>query len=54
MPKPHGGYRMVVEYLLLYKNVVFDAFPMPTVEHAFADFHNAKVYSVLDLYSAYY
>jgi hypothetical protein len=27
---------------------------MPTVEHAFADFHNAKLYLVLDLNSAYY
>jgi hypothetical protein len=27
---------------------------MPMVEHAFAEFHNAKVFSVLDLNSAYY
>jgi hypothetical protein len=54
VPKPHGGYRMVVDYRLLNREVVFDAFPMPTVEHAFADFHNAKVFSVLDLNSAYY
>jgi hypothetical protein len=49
VPKHHGGNRMVVDYRLLNKKVVFDTFPMPTVEHAFADFHIAKVYSVLDL-----
>ena len=54
VPKPNGGHRMVVDYRLLNKKVVFDAFPMPTVEHAFANFHNAKIFSVLDLNSAYY
>jgi hypothetical protein len=54
VPKPNGGHRMVVDYRLVNKKVVFDAFPMPTVEHAFANFHNAKVFSVLDLNSAYY
>jgi hypothetical protein len=49
--KPHGGHRMVVDYRFLNK-VFFDAFPMPTVEHAFANFHYAKVFSVLDLNSA--
>jgi hypothetical protein len=45
---------MVEDYRLLNKKVVFDAFLMPTIEHAFANFHNAKVFSVLDLNSAYY
>jgi hypothetical protein len=54
VPKPHSGYRMVVNYQLLNKKVVCDAFPMPTVELAFADFRNVKVFSVLDLNSAYY
>jgi hypothetical protein len=45
---------MVVDYRLLNKKVVFDAFPMPTIKHAFANFHNAEVFSVLDLNSAYY
>jgi hypothetical protein len=52
--KPQGGYRMVVDYRLLNKKVVFDAFPMPSVEHAFANFQGAKVFSILDLNSAYY
>jgi hypothetical protein len=53
VPKPQGGYRMVVDYRLLNKKVVFDAFPMPSPEHAFANFHGAKVFSVLDLNSAF-
>jgi hypothetical protein len=44
---------MVVDYRLLNTKVVFDAFPMPTMEHAFANFTNAKIFSVLDLNSAY-
>jgi hypothetical protein len=54
VPKTNGGLRMVVDYRLVYKKVIFDAFPMPTVEHAFANFHKAKVFSALDLNSAYY
>jgi hypothetical protein len=54
VPKPQGRYRMVIDYRLLNKKVVFDAFPMPSVEHAFANFHGAKVFSNLDLNSAYY
>jgi hypothetical protein len=45
---------MVVDYRLLNKKVVLDVFPMPTVEHAFANFTNAKIFYVLDLNSAYY
>jgi hypothetical protein len=54
VPKPSGGYRMVVDYRLLNKVVVFDAFPMPSVEKAFANFQGAKVFSILNLNSAYY
>jgi hypothetical protein len=45
---------MVVDNCLVIKKVVFDAFPITTVEHAFANFHNAMVFSVLDLNSVYY
>jgi hypothetical protein len=31
----------VVDFRLLNKEVVFDAFPMPSVEHAFANFQGA-------------
>jgi hypothetical protein len=54
VPKHDGGHRMVVDYRLLNRKIVFDAFPMPTVESAFAHFANAKIFSVLDLNSAYY
>jgi hypothetical protein len=54
VPKHQGGYRMVIDYRLLNKKVVFDAFLMPSVEHAFSNFEGAKVFSVLDLNSAYY
>jgi hypothetical protein len=54
VPKPGGGSRMVVDYRLLNKKVVFDAFPMPNIECAFANFSKAKIYSVLDRNSAYY
>jgi hypothetical protein len=45
---------MEIDYRLLNKKVVFDAFPMPSVEHAFTNFQGAKVFSILDLNSAYY
>jgi hypothetical protein len=54
VPKPDGGHRMVIDYCLLNKKVVFDAFPTPTVENAFDHFGGAKIFSVLDLNSAYY
>jgi hypothetical protein len=54
VPKPTGVQRMVVDYRLLNKKIVFDSFPMPNVECAFANFHKAKISSVLDLNSAYY
>jgi hypothetical protein len=54
VPKPSGGHRMVVDYRLLNRKIVFDAFPMPNVENAFANFSKAKIFSVLDLNSAYY
>jgi hypothetical protein len=44
----------MVDYRLLNKKVVFDAFPMPSLEHGFANFQGAKVFSILDLNSAYY
>jgi transposase InsO family protein len=54
VPKPSGGQRMVVDYRRLNKKIVFDAFPMPNVESAFAHFEKATIFSILDLNSAYY
>jgi hypothetical protein len=45
---------MVIDYRLLNNKVDFDAFPMSSVEDAFANFHGARGFSVLDLNSAYY
>jgi hypothetical protein len=54
VPKPTGCRGMVVDYHLLNKKNMFDAFPMSNVECAFANFNKAKIFSVLDLNSAYY
>jgi transposase InsO family protein len=54
VPKSTGGQRMVVDYRLVNRKIVFDAFPMPNVDCAFANFSKAKIFSVLDLNSAYY
>jgi hypothetical protein len=44
---------MLVDCRLLDEKVIFDAFPIPTIKHTFANFHNTKMFSVLDLNSAY-
>jgi hypothetical protein len=54
VPKPHGGHRLVMDYRLVNKKVVFDSFPMPSIEHSFSCFKGAQYFSVLDLNSAYY
>jgi hypothetical protein len=54
VPKPSGCQRMVVDYRLLNKKFVFDAFPMLCVECALANFDKAINFSVLDLNSVYY
>jgi hypothetical protein len=45
---------MVVDYRKVNAKVVFDSYPMPTIEQAFEQFGGAVVLSVLDLNSAYY
>jgi hypothetical protein len=54
LTKPDGGYRMVVDYRKVNKKIAFDAYPLPTLEQAFQHFAGAKVFSILDLNSAYY
>jgi hypothetical protein len=54
LPKRGGGFRMVVDYRKVNTKVVFDSYPMPTIEQAFEQFGGAGVFSVLDLNSAYY
>jgi len=45
---------MVVDYRKVNAKVVFDSYPMPTIEQAFEQFGGAVRFSVLDLNSAYY
>jgi len=51
MPKSWGGFRLVVDYRKVNSKVVFDSYPMPTIEQAFGC---AVVISVSDLNSVYY
>jgi hypothetical protein len=45
---------MVVDYRKVNAKVVFDSYPMPTIDQAFDQLDGAVVFSVLDLNSAYY
>jgi hypothetical protein len=45
---------MVVVYRKVNSKIVFDSYPMLTIEQAFEQFGGAAVFSVLDLNSAYY
>ena len=54
IPKSGEDFRMVVGYWKVNTKVVFDSYPMPTIEQAFEQFGGAVRFSVLDLNSAYY
>jgi hypothetical protein len=54
MPKGEGGFRLVVDYRKVNSKIVFDSYPMPTIEQAFEQFAGAAIFSVLDLNSAYF
>jgi len=54
VPKRDGGFRLVVDYRKVNAKVVFDSYPMPTIDQALDQFSGASVFSVLDLNSAYY
>jgi hypothetical protein len=54
VPKNGGGFRLVVDYKKVNAKVVFDSYPMPTIDQAFEQFGGAAVFTVLDLNSAYY
>ena len=54
VPKNSGGYRLVVDYTKVNSKIVFDSYPLPTIDQAFDHFSGAVVFSVLDLNSAYF
>ena len=54
VPKHDGSFRLVVNYGKVNAKVVFDSYPMPTIDQALDQFSGASVFSVLDLNSAYY
>jgi hypothetical protein len=54
VPKNGGGFRLVVDYRKVNTKIVFDSYPMPTIDQAFEQFGGAVVFSVLDLNSAYF
>ena len=54
VPKGGGGFRIVVDYRKFNSKIVFDSYPMPTIEQAFEQFAGTTIFSVLDLNSAYF
>jgi hypothetical protein len=52
--KKDGGFQLVVDYRKINSKIVFDSYPMPTIEQALDQFGGATIFSVLDLNSAYY
>ena len=54
IPKNSGGSRLVVDYRKVNSKILFDSYPLPTIDQALQQFHGAVVFSVLDLNSAYF
>jgi hypothetical protein len=54
LPKRGGSVRMVVDYRKVNQKIVFDSYPVPSIDQAFEKFGGATVFSVLDLKSDYY
>lgn len=54
VPKKDGGQRLVVDYRKVNAKIVFDTFPLPTIESALMTFGQAKYFTILDLNSAYH
>jgi hypothetical protein len=52
--KSWGGFRLVVDYRKVNSKIVFNSYPMPIIEQAFGQFAGARIFSVLDLNSAYF
>ena len=45
---------MVVDYRKVNAKILFDSYPLPTIEQAFDQFTVAVIFSILDLNSAYF
>jgi hypothetical protein len=45
---------MVLDYRKVNAKLIFDSYPLSTIDQAFQQFAGAVVFSVLDLNSAYY
>ena len=54
VPKPDGKIRLCVDYKKINQHIVVDQHPLPTAEEIFARLTGAKVFSKLDLKSAYH
>jgi hypothetical protein len=54
IPKSGSGVRMVVDYRKVNAKILFDSYPLPTLEQAFDQFTGAVIFSIFDLNSAYF
>jgi len=54
IPKNSSGSQLVVDYRKVNSKILFDSYPLPTIDQALEQFHGAVVFSVLDLNSAYF
>ena len=52
--KKDGSKRLCVDYRHLNQHVVFDSFPTPRMEEMFQNLHNSKIFTIIDLKSAFY
>jgi hypothetical protein len=53
LPKPNGQYRLVIDYGLLNRKLVFDGFATPFGAFVL-ELHRARVFFLLDFSTAYY
>jgi len=54
VPKGGDAFRIMVDYRKVNSKIVFDSYPMPTIDQAFEQLGGAVVFAVFDLNSAYY
>jgi len=54
VPKSGGVFRMLVDYRIVNSTILFDSYPMPSLEQAVEQFSGAVIFSILVLNSAYF